>query len=95
MHDLGPERNRRLFAYYAQQARQRGTSDRAVYLYDRRSGRSRRIMSPRGRRATFVSADHRTLLAETVRSTYPPHEHDRFIAHFRGLIDLWRRDTIS
>jgi 4-amino-4-deoxy-L-arabinose transferase-like glycosyltransferase len=33
-HDLGPERNRRLFAYYAQQARQRGTGDRAVYLYD-------------------------------------------------------------
>jgi hypothetical protein len=26
------------------------------------------------------------LLVETVRSTYPPHEHERFIAHFRGLI---------
>jgi hypothetical protein len=33
-HDLGPERNRRLFAYYAARARQRGMTDRAVYLYD-------------------------------------------------------------
>ncbi|HEX5996154.1 MAG TPA: hypothetical protein VFY84_13520 [Jiangellales bacterium] len=33
------------------------------------------------------------LLVSTVRSTYPPHEHDRFIAHFRGLLALWRRDA--
>jgi hypothetical protein len=35
------------------------------------------------------SPDFDALLVETVRSTYPPAEHDRFIAHFRGLIGLW------
>jgi hypothetical protein len=32
------------------------------------------------------------LLVDTVRATYPAHEHDRFIAHFRGLLNLWLRD---
>jgi hypothetical protein len=35
------------------------------------------------------------LLRTTVRTTYPPAEHDRFLAHFRGLIDLWRRDNAA
>ena len=26
---------------------------------------------------------------DTVRATYPAHEHDRFVAHFRGLVGLW------
>ena len=29
------------------------------------------------------------LLVETVRATYPPHEQDRFLAHFRGLVGQW------
>jgi hypothetical protein len=29
------------------------------------------------------------LLVETVRATYPPAEHDRFVAHLRGLINMW------
>ena len=32
------------------------------------------------------------LLVDTVTSTYPEHEHERFIAHFRGLTGLWVRD---
>ena len=32
------------------------------------------------------------LLTGTVRSTYPAHEQDRFIAHFRGLVELWVHD---
>jgi hypothetical protein len=32
------------------------------------------------------------LLVQTVRSTYPAHEHDQFIAHLRGLAGLWVRD---
>ncbi len=32
------------------------------------------------------------LLIDTVRAVYPAHEHDRFIAHLRGLIALWVRD---
>lgn len=33
-HDLGPERDRQLYAYYAALARRRGEADRTVYLYD-------------------------------------------------------------
>jgi hypothetical protein len=36
-----------------------------------------------------ASADFDRLLVETVRSTYPTHEHEEFLAHFRGLIGLW------
>jgi hypothetical protein len=32
------------------------------------------------------------LLLDTIRATYPAHEHDRFIAHFRGLLGAWVRD---
>jgi hypothetical protein len=33
-----------------------------------------------------VSGDFDRLLVDTVRSTYPDHEHDRFVAHLRGLV---------
>jgi hypothetical protein len=33
------------------------------------------------------------LLVETVRSTYPASEHDKFVAHFRGLLGLWVKDN--
>ena len=36
--------------------------------------------------------DFDRLLVDTVRATYPPHEHDRFVAHLRGLMGLWVRD---
>ncbi len=29
------------------------------------------------------------LIVDTVRATYPPHEHDRFLGHFRGLTKAW------
>jgi hypothetical protein len=32
------------------------------------------------------------LLVETVRSTFPAHEHDQFIAHYRGLLGAWAHD---
>ncbi|MFB9235494.1 RimK family alpha-L-glutamate ligase [Plantactinospora siamensis] len=35
------------------------------------------------------------ILRETVAATYPPHEHDQFLAHFRGLIQLWLDDNGS
>src|SRR3712207_8531720 len=28
----------------------------------------------------------------TVRATYPEHEHDKFLAHFEGLLGAWVRD---
>jgi hypothetical protein len=32
------------------------------------------------------------LLVETVQATYPPQEHEQFLAHFRGLLGLWVAD---
>jgi D-ala D-ala ligase C-terminus len=37
-------------------------------------------------------ADFDDLLVRTVRSTFPAHEHDQFIAHYRGLLAVWTRD---
>ena len=36
--------------------------------------------------------DFDRLLVETVRSTFPAHEHDHFIAHYRGLLGAWAHD---
>jgi hypothetical protein len=33
------------------------------------------------------------LLVETVRATFPPHEHDAFVAHYRGIMAAWSRDS--
>jgi hypothetical protein len=38
------------------------------------------------------SPEFDTLLVDTVRATYPAHEHDRFLAHFRGLLGAWVAD---
>jgi hypothetical protein len=35
------------------------------------------------------SADFDRLLLDTVRTTYPPHEQERFVAHLRGLVGQW------
>jgi hypothetical protein len=32
------------------------------------------------------------LLVRTVRSTFPEHEHEHFVAHYRGLMAAWLRD---
>jgi hypothetical protein len=37
-------------------------------------------------------SDFDGLLVETVRSTFPAHEHDQFIAHYRGLLGAWAHD---
>jgi hypothetical protein len=36
--------------------------------------------------------DFDRLLVDTVRQTFPPHEHDQFIAHYRGLLGAWAKD---
>jgi hypothetical protein len=38
------------------------------------------------------SGDFDRLLVSTVRSVYPAHEQEQFIAHLRGLVGLWVRD---
>ncbi len=39
--------------------------------------------------------DFDRMLRDTVAATYPPHEHDQFLGHFRGLLDLWERDQAA
>jgi hypothetical protein len=39
-----------------------------------------------------AGADFDQLLTDTVRSTYPAHEHEQFVEHLRGLLGLWVRD---
>jgi hypothetical protein len=36
--------------------------------------------------------DFARILQETVAATYPPHEQEKFMAHFKGLTDLWVAD---
>lgn len=38
------------------------------------------------------SDDFDRLLVETVRSAFPPHEHERFVTHYRGLLAAWAHD---
>jgi hypothetical protein len=42
-----------------------------------------------------ASAEFDELLVSTVRTTYPAAEHDRFIAHFRGLVGQWRHENTA
>jgi hypothetical protein len=38
------------------------------------------------------SAAFDDLLVGVVRETFPPHEHEQFVAHYRGLLAAWTRD---
>jgi len=38
------------------------------------------------------SPEFDALLVETVKATYPAPEHERFLAHFRGLLGAWVHD---
>jgi len=38
------------------------------------------------------SAEFDRLLVETVRSTFPAHEQEHFVSHFRGMLALWAKD---
>jgi hypothetical protein len=40
----------------------------------------------------FGGPDFDRLLVDTVRSTFPSHEHDHFVAHYRGLLGAWVED---
>jgi hypothetical protein len=41
------------------------------------------------------SPDFDALLVDTVKTTYPADEQDRFVEHFRGLLSLWVRDSAA
>jgi hypothetical protein len=35
------------------------------------------------------------VIVDTVRGMFPPHEHEKFIEHFRGLLALWCKDEVA
>ena len=39
-----------------------------------------------------ASPDFDRLLVDSVRALFPTHEHEQFIAHFRGLTGQWVRE---
>jgi hypothetical protein len=39
--------------------------------------------------------DFDQLLVETVTSTFPAHEHEHFVGHYRGLLAAWARDAAA
>ena len=43
----------------------------------------------------IASADFDRLLVETVMRAFPPHEHEEFVAHYRGLLGAWVADQRS
>jgi hypothetical protein len=42
--------------------------------------------------AYVESDDFDRLLVETVRTTFPAHEHEHFVDHYRGLLSAWARE---
>ena len=38
------------------------------------------------------STEFDELLVDTVQRTFPPGEHERFVAHYRGLLAAWVAD---
>ena len=45
-----------------------------------------------GARLDRARAEFDRCCVDTVRSTYPPHEHERFVGHFRGLVGQWVKE---
>ena len=41
----------------------------------------------------FSSSEFDELLVHTVKDAFPPHEHDKFVPHYRGLIAAWVQDN--
>jgi hypothetical protein len=43
--------------------------------------------------ATYIaSPQFDAHLVETIRRAFPPHEHEQFVAHYRGLLGAWVND---
>jgi hypothetical protein len=43
----------------------------------------------------FTSDDFDSVLVDTVKATFPSHEHEHFVAHYRGLLRSWAADQAS
>jgi hypothetical protein len=43
----------------------------------------------------FTSGEFDDLLVRVVQSTFPAHEHEHFVAHYRGLLGAWAADAAT
>jgi hypothetical protein len=43
----------------------------------------------------YFAEDFDDVLVSTVRSTFPEHEHEQFIEHYRGLVGAWVADQAA
>jgi hypothetical protein len=43
----------------------------------------------------YFAGDFDEVLVATVRSTFPEHEHEQFVEHFRGLVGAWVADQVG
>jgi hypothetical protein len=43
----------------------------------------------------FTSGEFDDLLVQEVVATFPPHEHEQFVAHYRGLLGAWADDAAA
>jgi hypothetical protein len=43
----------------------------------------------------FTSDEFDRVLVDTVRSTFPSHEHEHFVSHYRGLLEAWAGDQAA
>ena len=43
----------------------------------------------------FTSAEFDDVLVRTVTTTFPAHEHEQFVAHYRGLMAAWAPTTLD
>jgi hypothetical protein len=41
----------------------------------------------------FTSPEFDRVLVETVQATFPAHEQEQFVAHYRGLLRSWADDA--
>ena len=55
------------------------------------------VLSVRAVDAPIVvtSDDFDRILRDTVAATYPAHEQDAFLEHFRGLLGMWASDRMA
>ena len=43
----------------------------------------------------MISGDSNVFDSATIQRAFPPHEHDQFVAHYRGLLGAWVTDQRS
>ena len=43
----------------------------------------------------FTSGEFDDVLVHTVQETFPPHEQDQFVEHYRGLLGAWAADNAT